>query len=205
MIEIDNFRLISEILEWPSEKDKNQCLFFVQLLRRSKDGNSLLTGNNKNRCVRSYSIRTKLELVQREEEIKALCKLTNARAYIYPAVRSWKGIAAKMTQKAVEMYMSENYSGFKYLFDSVAAQSCETKRWIVDLDDEYADKTKEIEMFIEEQCRPFGKTKVLAKVPTVHGMHLITAPFDCSAFGKEWPEIDIHKNNPTLLYYFRED
>lgn len=33
------------------------------------------------------------------------------------------------------------------------------------------------------------------------GAHLITNAFDVAGFTKKYPDIDIHKNNPTLLYY----
>ena len=41
-------------------------------------------------------------------------------------------------------------------------------------------------------------------VPTLHGCHLITHKFDSKAFKEEFPDIDIHKDNPTLLYFNHE-
>jgi hypothetical protein len=42
--------------------------------------------------------------------------------------------------------------------------------------------------------------KVVKKIPTPHWMHLITTPFDLQEFKKVYPEIDVHKNNPTILF-----
>ena len=69
--------------------------------------------------------------------------------------------------------------------------------------------------FIEYSCRPFtviefdesgipvGYTsgpKIEAVIPTKNGHHLITKRFDVLEFKKEYPNIDIQKKNPTLLY-----
>ena len=43
--------------------------------------------------------------------------------------------------------------------------------------------------------------KFKALIPTKSGFHLITTPFDMSTFAKQYPNIDVHKNNPTLLYF----
>ena len=53
------------------------------------------------------------------------------------------------------------------------------------------------------RIEPFGQ-KVVACLPTKNGYHLITNPFRLDKFKEMYPNIDIHKNNPTLLY-FNED
>ena len=30
---------------------------------------------------------------------------------------------------------------------------------------------------------------------------ILVSPFDTRDFKQKWPDIDIHKNNPTVLYY----
>jgi hypothetical protein len=86
------------------------------------------------------------------------------------------------------------------LFDSVVGQvKTQEKRWIVDID------TKEngIENLISNEIymlRPEG-SKVEAIIPTKNGYHLITKRFDVKSFSDKYPDIDIQKKNPTLLYY----
>ena len=51
-----------------------------------------------------------------------------------------------------------------------------------------------------------GVDKVVAQVPTKSGIHLICHPFDVGQLEgyfnlKNIPIPDIHKNNPTLLFY----
>jgi hypothetical protein len=87
------------------------------------------------------------------------------------------------------------------LFDSVVGQmKTLEKRWIVDVDtkDELFDR--EVQLFINTQCRPFGM-KIIANIPTKNGVHLITERFDVMEFKKQYPDVDIQKKNPTLLYY----
>ena len=47
---------------------------------------------------------------------------------------------------------------------------------------------------------PQGDDKTLMAVPTKNGCHLVTHPFDLGEFHKRYPNIDVHKNNPTLVY-----
>ena len=88
----------------------------------------------------------------------------------------------------------------KGLFDSVVGQiKTQEKRWIVDLDtkddDEVVRMTKVINI-----ARPEGD-KVISIIPTKNGYHFITKRFDVIMFKNIYPDVDIQKKNPTLLYY----
>ena len=50
----------------------------------------------------------------------------------------------------------------------------------------------------EGRGKPNGEIIV---VPTPNGSHLLVTPFDVRNFKKRWPDIEIHKDNPTVLYY----
>jgi hypothetical protein len=43
--------------------------------------------------------------------------------------------------------------------------------------------------------------KIESIIPTKNGHHLITKKFDVMKFKEKYPDIDIAKKNPTLLYY----
>jgi hypothetical protein len=43
--------------------------------------------------------------------------------------------------------------------------------------------------------------KIEAIIPTKNGHHIITKKFDVMEFKKYYPDVDIQKKNPTLLYY----
>jgi hypothetical protein len=87
----------------------------------------------------------------------------------------------------------------KGLFDSVVGQiKTKEKRWIIDIDTKDIQELRNIQVTIN-RCRPEGpKTKYI--IPTKNGFHLITDKFDVLEFKKQYPEIDIQKKNPTLLY-----
>jgi hypothetical protein len=42
--------------------------------------------------------------------------------------------------------------------------------------------------------------KVVAIIPTKNGFHFITKRFDVMEFKKQFPEIEIQKKNPTLIF-----
>ena len=55
-------------------------------------------------------------------------------------------------------------------------------------------------------CKHAGSSLVFNLIPTVNGFHAITKGFDLSQFNQKLNEtglesIDIHKDNPTVLYY----
>jgi hypothetical protein len=74
------------------------------------------------------------------------------------------------------------------------------KRWIVDIDTKDGTQLLSI-MTAISICRPEDGDKVEAIIPTKNGFHLITKRFDVQEFKKQYPNIDIQKKNPTLLYY----
>jgi hypothetical protein len=86
------------------------------------------------------------------------------------------------------------------LFDSVVGQvKTQEKRWIVDVDVKDVGFAEEVAKFINS-LRPEGD-KIETAIPTKNGYHLITERFDVKTFSEKYPDIDIQKKNPTLLYY----
>jgi hypothetical protein len=73
------------------------------------------------------------------------------------------------------------------------------KRWIVDVDTKDEIIREDIRAFING-LRPEGY-KCITEIPTKNGYHLITERFDVMEFKKHYPDVDIQKKNPTLLYY----
>lgn len=204
---IDNFNLLSEkLFSSPLEEGE---FYFVQILVRGKDGQH--NGkNNKNRLIRFYVIKSKEKLLELKEEIVTLCRLHNARAYIHATPREDKAVATEMLKDAINEFTVGNYHVFRRLFSTACGRVYSTKKktFLVDLDDENANP-ENVENFkdIINECRGKGGTeKIIAEVPTKHGVHLICHPFDICQFeemiklqNKSVP--DVHKNNPTLLYF----
>lgn len=202
---VDNFDLIASHMSFDSSDE----FYFVQILIRSKDGHTA-NGNNKNRLLKFYTIRSVDELMARKNDIIALCKLFNARAYIHPTKRSFKAVGKVMLKEIVENITSEQYEPMKRAYSTACGKSfiSKDKKYVIDIDDnpsmtEYAmmEITNSIMNYINKECEPLDQYKVEYEVPTAHGRHLITRAFNVARFNQKFPEIAVQKNNPTLLYY----
>jgi hypothetical protein len=131
----------------------------------------------------------------------------NARAYISVNPSSYKTCAVKMFKELADIVDSGSYKNILSLPETCAGKyTCgkENKKWIVDLD---GVKTVEdckpyIDFILNEYNEGKGRTSgEVTVVPTVNGSHLLVSPFDVREFKKKWPDIEIHKDNPTILYY----
>lgn len=205
---IDNFELISEkLFEKPLGEDE---FYFLQILVRGKDG-VYASGNNKNHLIKYYTITSPEKLFSLKDEIAAICHVDNARAYIHPTKRNAKDVANIAVELAVHTFVSQNWIGFKSMYSTACGKSfvASDKKFIVDLDDIHEGDTilDQIRKDIYGMRGHGGENsdKVFMVVPTKSGVHLVTHPFDLGQFGKKYPGIDVHKNNPTLLYYSWND
>lgn len=200
---VDNFNVFKKIINTLNEDE----FYFVQILIRGKDGHTEpgINGNNKNRLIKFYTIKSAEHLEKVENEIKSICNAVNARAYIHPTKRSFKAVSKECLKATVEMFLSENNIGLKGAYSTACGKSYITsdKKFVIDLDDENAsqEKIKEIVDYITNECEPLSHNKLCYRVDTAHGMHLITTPFNTARFYQKFPDIDVHKNNPTLLYF----
>ncbi len=195
---IDNFELIKPLLTFHND----DIYYHLQILRRGKDHPDLPAAN---RMIKAYFICSLESLDYVEQEIKDLCKFFGARAYINLAPKSIK----KTTMLQLKYLAERVYIGdFKKIWKSWNTCAGEIKgeepRWIVDID---GPTNGEISEFIEYQCEPIVRnfngyitSKIIEYIPTKNGYHIITTPFNLQQFKEKYPDIDVHKNNPTLLY-----
>lgn len=201
---IDNFNLIGNYLFDIRESLKEDEFYFLQILVRGKDGNHV-SGNNKNRLVKYYIIRSKEQLEDLKSEIAGICELVNGRAYIHPTRRNFKEVANLVLEGTAKNYISQHWIGLRGQYSTACGQSYvkSDKQFIVDLDDfdfgECVECTKFIDTLKGHKDSEGRISQIL--IPTVHGYHLITNAFDVGEFSKKYPWVDVHKNNPTLLYF----
>lgn len=198
---IDNFNLLKDHLIF-NNKDE---FYFVQIIQRKKDGNDNLHVRSGYRLIRSYYIYSVEELSSLEVRIKELCVTNNARAYISMNVRNAKEVALECIKRYTDLVLNNNAFQGNNIWDSVCGGSRARgykALWVVDID--RPDVADQIEEFIRS-CR-HNEDFTLYRVPTVHGFHIICNGFDTNQFNsmlkdKQLDLIDVHKNNPTLLYY----
>ena len=195
---IDNFELIKPLLKFPDA----DTYYHLQILRRGKDHPELPAAN---RMIKPYFICSLEGLDYVEDEVKKLCEFFEARAYINLAPKSIK----RTTLLQIKYLAQRAYEGdFKKIWKSWNTCAGEIKgeepRWVVDID---GPTDGEISEFIEYQCEPIIKnfdghikSKIIEYIPTKSGYHLITTSFNLQQFKEKYPDIDVHKNNPTLLY-----
>lgn len=193
---IDNIELIKPLLTFDKEGDFYQLFVFL----RKKDQ---LEGEKDNhqsvRTIKSYSVTSLEYLDKRYGEIKMLCEVFKARAYIHVCKQNHRDVGMNMITEIVTRIQSGQINQ-KNVFDSVVGQiKTQEKRWIVDVDDKDTKELVNITSVIHS-LRPEGD-KLDACIPTKNGYHLITKRFDVEKFRENYPDITIVKKNPTLLYY----
>ncbi len=190
---IDNFELIKPLLKFPND----DIYYHLQILRRGKDHPELPAAN---RVIKSYFICSLESLDYVEQEVKDLCKFFGARAYINLTPKSIK----KTTMLQIKYLAQRAYEGdFKKIWKSWNTCAGEIKgeepRWVVDIDSN--DIKWNHVMDDIDTLEPYGMdTKYITNIPTKSGWHIITTPFNLQQFKEKYPDIDVHKNNPTLLY-----
>lgn len=197
---IDNLELIKQLLNFEDEGD----FYMLYVLKRKKDQPEGERDNHQSvRTIRSYCIKSVEQLEKRYDEIKMMCEMFKARAYIHVQKQNHRDVSLNMMVALAQRIQDGNHEQ-QNLFDSVVGQlKTLEKRWIVDVDD-LKEASPMMMAYIDHKCKPYG-SKIEAIIPTKNGHHLITKRFDVMTFNKimslqgDVPEIQ--KKNPTLLFY----
>jgi hypothetical protein len=200
---IDNFELIKNLLEFNSPED----FYFLQILQRRKDNNNVGVSSNY-RTIKTYYIYSIEELERRSDKIKELCINNNARAYIWLNPRHTEEISWKCVRLFQDLIQNHNTEMCYRVFDRACGSTPNSKysiKWIVDLDNKNIDYKNTIISLIN-LCEGKNPNHILYEIPTLNGLHLITEKFNINKFYQllamnKLEHIDIHKDNPTLLYY----
>lgn len=199
---IDNFNIVSP---WFDNLSDQGDFFFVQVIQRKKECN---IGSNNN-VIKDYHFFDKETFLTKKEEITTLCKAFNARAYFWVNPRNCKEIQYEIIKETLEAIELGTHKLFKCVSKALGRKRCNRykSKWILDFD------TKNwylINKYLEivYKCRPDG-IKVNTFIKTINGIHVITDPFDLRQFKQKLviaklDNIDIHKDNPTILYYSNE-
>ena len=198
--EIDNFQPIEKMMHFTSSKD-----FYVveAICRPKKDGKSTLCGttNNHTRMIRLWTFYSIEDFRIRKDEIIAICKANNARAYFLPQKRNTYLVLKAMMGRVLDN-LDNAQINFNRLISSCLCGchdvvEAKDKRWVLDLD-----KDDMVEKWIEYnyggkalRCREWTVEKVMDLVrglvketgkdpdsvcwiPTKNGWHIITPPFN---------------------------
>jgi len=201
---IDNINIIKPLLNFEEKGD----FYMLYVFKRKKDQPEGERDNHQSvRTIKTYCIESIDHLERRYDEVKQLCEMFKARAYIHVQKQNHRDVSLDMLSSLVER-IKNGVQNQKGLFDSVVGQiKTQEKRWIIDIDnvsmdgfnhDPYQVSLRE---YINELQKEAGKEQGMTFVKTRSGFHIITQPFNVMKFKERYPEVDIQKKNPTLLYY----
>jgi hypothetical protein len=192
---IDNLEIIKSLLNFTDAGD----FYMLYVFKRKKDQPEGEKDNHQSvRTIKTYCIESIDHLERRYDEIKQLCEMFKSRAYIHVQKQNHFDVSLNMMVDLAQRIQNGQHNQ-KGLFDSVVGQiKTKEKRWIVDVDTKDIQELRNIQVTIN-RCKPEGpKTKYV--IPTKNGFHLITERFDVMEFKKQYPETDVQKKNPTLLF-----
>lgn len=192
---IDNIKEIKSLLNFSEPGD----FYFLLILKRKKDQPEGERDNHQSvRTIKTYCIDSIEYLDKRYDEIKQLCEMFKARAYIHVQKQNHMDVSLEMMELLAKRIKNGNQNQ-KGLFDSVVGQiKTQEKRWVVDVDTKDKQFLRDITMDLM-YILPLGD-KVEKVIPTKNGFHLITKKFNVVEFKDKYPDVDIQKKNPTLLY-----
>ena len=193
---INNLDIIKPLLNFTEEGD----FYMLYILKRKKDQpKEERDDHQSSRTIKTYCIDSLDYLDSKYEEIIQLAELFKARSYIHIQKQNHKDVALDMMMLLAERIKNGQHNQ-KNLFESVVGKVKRMEsRWIVDIDDK-DEKELAKTIAVLDETRPEGN-KVEAVIPTKSGYHLITKRFDVDMFRKSYPQVDIQKKNPTLLYF----
>lgn len=195
---INNFEQIKNLLEFRSEDD----FYFLQILQRKKDHKiGKVNGtNNNSRLVKAYYVKSVEHFEFIEPEIIQLCEVFNARAGFNLNRRSFKKMQLQHLKKVTDQLLNGTHDKVHKAYNTVvgAFNTDNDKKWILDIDEPTNINFEDVLSHIDD-LQPLG-SKFIDKIPSKNGYHLIVKPFNLMHFKFVFPEIEIHKNNPTNLY-----
>ncbi len=198
----DNFDILKDFMDF-SDPGK---FYLALVVQRKKDNPEL---DRSERIIKNYMIPTREKLEYVREEMETLCKVFNARVYLYINRRSFKNTQKAMAKALIDQICAESVSNLNHLFDScAAAHGCGDKNWIIDVDlphkpdvcnsDSYMRLESDLKLNLYEYLDKIpptpsdGEHRVKLVVPSRNGFHLITSPFDT----RYWESV---KNNAISL------
>lgn len=195
---IDNISQIRGLLNFESP----DTFYFVQILKRRKDNPGLRVDM---KVITNIYIDSYKQYDEMMPDIIEQCTINRARAYIRLNRRSYKKTALRTSYKISGHIADGCYVPISTAYDKVAGKfhSETDKTWVVDADSDKisdGDSFKKLMNNIEYLQILSNRTPMTEVVQTPNGKHIICRPFNLLTFKQYYSEIDVHKDNPTILY-----
>ena len=186
---VDNFSLLRDLYAQHDSSENDDSFLFGQIMGRKKDGARFVKSNN--RIIKDLVFRSPEDFDKKKEEIIEICEMFGARAYVNVNPRSYKEVCIEMAGLCLDHIRKGSECASRTAFATTCGRiKPKNGYWVIDVDnlEELADVSSMV------------PTAYLV-VPTVNGAHIISGGFDLRELRQKFPDVDIHKNNPTLLYF----
>lgn len=193
---MNNFNRIKYYLDF-----REGHFYFLQIIARKKDNPQMPHVT----VLRSFCIDDEEYYWKIEDTVADMCSFFNARAYIRLNIRSYEQTAFKMMKNTAEYLYSGQYKASRSAFWSAAGKhnAQNPKFWIIDLDGDETNKLNDVVGCIKHLQKEIREDyECYGTIPTPNGKHLITNPFNVAKFKKNFPDVEIKKDGPTILYSF---
>jgi hypothetical protein len=190
---IDALNKLAQYLTFDTEDD----FYYLQILQRRKDNPGL---NSDTRVIKNYYIGSLQYLEKHYEEIKNACNTFNARAMLRLNRRSYEKVAFRAMQLMAMSLGNREYQYVRRIYSRACGQTHNdpNPKWILDIDNNKESPSPDLLSYILFS-KPAGE-KHITTLETKNGFHCITKPFDMTDFGKKFPSVSVHKDNPVNLY-----
>lgn len=169
--------------------------YIVQCIKRRKDPGNSDMKNGQKQIFEKYVDNIEYFDANIDSWIET-AKINNARLYINLNRRDYHKVGYRMIAKIANIMETGQSKSLQNVFSKVAGEKPHDpiKSWIIDID---AQDIPELYNIVNEFT-------AFLLLPTLNGHHLIVRPFDARSFKLRFPNIVIHKDSPTLLYYANE-
>lgn len=202
-MEINNFSIIEPLMHF-DEEDRSS-FYFIQIIKRRKDkGNEDMERSE--RLIKAYFVDKPLNDSIKNEMI-SIAKVTNSRIYMTLSPCIKEKVVKQCAKDFFDKVCNENYNGLHGVLHTACGlnTNCVGKLFLVDIDTKDEQYIENIEKIINGLSPTSDTNKIVLKVPTLNGYHLICKPFDRIRLKLQFRDIDIHPHNPTLLYFNKKD
>lgn len=197
MLEVNNIKKIKTFLKFDPNK---KTVIWVWVAIRAKDNDEHIE-----RTVKSYHIQSMEDFEKREPEIIKLCQEFHCRAYVCVNPKPILNILFALQSIVMENIRNEINGGsvmlLKGMLDSAVMKSGGDgeKLWIVDIDTKDEDEVINIKKLVDN-AQSGHEHNIVKIIPTAHGYHIITHPFDTRVLKDTG--VEAKKEGLTLLYAY---
>ena len=192
---IDNVQQLRKYLMFNQNGDS---FYQIQIIQRRNDNPELARNA---RTIKIYHIKSTEQFDELYGEMKTLADTFNARIYLNVNRRSFEQLGREMLLKIPNVFLSGSYktmnSAYESLVGKYSAEPRDTKLWLIDIDTKDLVELAKVTDWIGNN---HGRSTISTLIPTKNGFHVLTHPFRSDEYIKLFPEHEIKRDSPTILY-----